>query len=95
MNEEHWINIADALPPIAKEVWAYDDEEGVIAATYGRFGWDHIYGDDDGLRYSKLCRVTHWMPIDKPDPPPSGQRTSPREIALRFGKLRKEEEKYV
>jgi len=56
-----WISVADRLPPKAEEVWAYDAEEGVILAIYNYWNWHH--GD------SKLYQVSHWMPVDKPDPP--------------------------
>lgn len=69
MSEKYWRNVIDSLPLDANEVWAYDADEGVIAAIYDRFGWDHVYGDGDGLGDSKLYQVTHWMPRDKPDPP--------------------------
>lgn len=69
MNGKKWVNVVDRLPPNAEEVWAHDVDEGVIAATHDRYGWDHVYGDDDGLGDSKLYQVTHWMLIDKPEPP--------------------------
>lgn len=69
--ETDWISVTDRLPPDAEEVWAYDAREGVVLATHGRYGWCDVYGDDDGLREPGLYQVTHWMPTDKPDPPPS------------------------
>jgi len=64
-----WILCQDRLPQAGEEVWIHDMEEGVILGTYSRYGWFDVYGEDDGMRDSKLYEVTHWMPLAQPDPP--------------------------
>lgn len=65
-----WIKVGDRLPPDGEEVWAFDaDDYGVIIATHSRYGWHHLYGDNDGLGDDKLYEVTHWQPFMRPGPP--------------------------
>ena len=71
MMADCWISIADRRPADGyQEVWAYDAEEGVTIATYCRGKWHDVYGDRDGLGSGGcLFRVTHWMPMARPEPP--------------------------
>ena len=64
-----WIPIGERLPKDNVEVWIYDTEQGVIIGSHNRFGWSHVYGDDDGLGDDRLYSVTHWQPLSRPEPP--------------------------
>jgi len=57
---------ANPRPPLDHWVWVYsDDKYGVtMAARPGYVHWIHVTGDDD-------LHVTHWAPVDPPEPPPS------------------------
>ena len=68
-----WVSIQDKLPPFNEEVCVHDKELGV---TIGRYSvirecgfWSDVYGDDDGLGDDRLYKVTHWMLMDRPEPP--------------------------
>jgi hypothetical protein len=63
-----WIPIKDRLPEDNEEVWVYADGE-VIIGSHNRYGWSHVYGDDDGLGDDRLYHVTHWQPLPRPEPP--------------------------
>jgi hypothetical protein len=70
---DDWISIEDKLPLSGKEIWVYDEEDGVIIGLYsvihGDGRWCHIYGDDDGLGDDTLYNVTHWKPLERPQKP--------------------------
>lgn len=65
----NWISIDDEMPPDNEEIWCYDTEEGVTIGQHNRYGWQDVYGDDDGMWDDALYHVTHWRPLPRPDAP--------------------------
>ena len=67
------VSIQDELPPLGEEVWVHDKEMGVTIGCYSiireRGFWSAVYGDDDGLGDDRLYGITHWMPMNRPEPP--------------------------
>jgi len=70
-----WISVDDRLPDsVNEDVWVYG-KNGVTIGSYwrvklsGDIYWSDVYGNNDGLRDSSLYGVTHWMPMDIPEPP--------------------------
>jgi len=64
-----WISIhQDEKPSLTEEVWVHDKEVGVTIGRYSvireRGFWSDVYGDED-----RLYEVTHWMPMNRPEPP--------------------------
>jgi hypothetical protein len=60
-----WVSVGEGLPGDDVEVWVYDRRE-VTIGYHNRYGWFDIYGEDDGMRDSKIYGVTHWMLMDRP-----------------------------
>ena len=71
-----WVSVEERLPDAQKDVWVYG-KDGVtigywIYLTNKKMGglyWSDVYGDNDGMRNDTIYDVTHWMPMDKPEPP--------------------------
>jgi hypothetical protein len=70
-----WIPVDEKLPDFeVLEVWCYDKDKGVVIGACEDSGgeyWSHIDKDEDGLVYVErtLYEVTHWQPLQKPEPP--------------------------
>ena len=71
-----WIPVEERTPPQNEEVWVHDaEEEGVTIGFYhSRYGWQDIYGENDGLRDNRLYDVTHWQLMNRPEAPGEEKR---------------------
>lgn len=71
----NWFSVEERLPEFdVLEVWCYDKDKGIVVGTCEDSSgecWSYIDKDEDGLVYVEraLYEVTHWMPIERPDPP--------------------------
>lgn len=74
-----WIKCSERLPERAQDIWLFlhiKDEDPVQFGSRLRFG-----GDDDPSFHTNhtgihcgLESVSHWMPIEKPQPPKEDEK---------------------
>ena len=74
--EQQWISIDDKLPDTKDDLWVCYLDNGKQYITIGgivQIGeisrWSDVYGDGDGMGDDTIYGVTHWMPMDIPEPP--------------------------
>lgn len=59
-----WVKIADSYPEAGDVVWVFDHfYDGVTAGYFDDYAMRTLPGRSDD------CHVTHWMPMERPDPP--------------------------
>ena len=66
----NWISVEDKMPPEYEYemTWAYSKKWGVLQAHY--YEESRAWSFDWSKHQSILLEdVTHWMPIDEPEPP--------------------------
>jgi hypothetical protein len=69
-----WIKVEDRLPERTMSVWvsmAYKDIRGAVSPARFRDG-DDTFIDYDSCTINLTQYVTHWMPMQVPEPPEEG-----------------------
>jgi hypothetical protein len=60
--QPQWVSVEDRLPEVAADVWVHR-ADGTIQTGWLRPG--RVWGPPMSL----LASVTHWMPLERPEPP--------------------------